>query len=106
MKKASLIRKTFADADLHFQDWISNSEEFVQVIQGEKRTNSPDVLLIDDGSKKVLGVVWNTRDDALGFWVENMMEEEYTRVSLTSKVANVLMGLAAALIVKAKVRLQ
>lgn len=34
------------------------------------------------------------------------MEEEYTRVSLTSKVANVLMGLAAALIVKAKVRLQ
>jgi hypothetical protein len=106
LKKASLIRKTFADADLHFQDWISNSEEFVQVIQGEKRTNSPDVLLIDDGNKKVLGVVWNTRDDALGFWVENMMEEEYTRVSLTSKVANVLMGLAAALIVKAKVRLQ
>jgi hypothetical protein len=57
LKKASLIRKTFADADLHFQDWISNSEEFVQVIQGEKRNNSPDVLLIDDGNKKVLGVV-------------------------------------------------
>jgi hypothetical protein len=57
LKKASLIRKTLADADLHFQDWISNSEEFVRVIQGEKRTNSPYVLLIDDGNKKVLGVV-------------------------------------------------
>lgn len=57
LKKASLIRKTLADADLHFQDWIANSEEFVRVIQGEKRTNSPDVLLIDDGNKKMLGVV-------------------------------------------------
>ncbi|EFX67624.1 hypothetical protein DAPPUDRAFT_261363 [Daphnia pulex] len=37
MKEASLIRKTLADADLHFQDWISDSEEFVRVIQGEKK---------------------------------------------------------------------
>ena len=56
----------------------------------------------------MLGVVWNTRDDTLGFRVDNMKEEEYTRISLTSKVTNVFdpLGLAAQLIVKAKVRLR
>jgi hypothetical protein len=108
LKEASIVRKALADADLHFQGWISNSEEFVRVMQGEKNPISPDVLLIDDGNKKVLGVVWNTRDDTLGFRVDNMNEEEYTRVSLTSKVATVFdpLGLAAPLIVKAKVRLR
>ena len=108
LKEASVVRKVLADADLHFQGWISNSEEFVRVMQGERNPISPDVLLIDDGNKKVLGVVWNTRDDMLGFRVDNMKEEEYTRVSLTSKVATVFdpLGLAAPLIVKAKVRLR
>ncbi|XP_045027151.1 uncharacterized protein LOC123470665 [Daphnia magna] len=108
LEEASVVRKALADADLHFQGWISNSEEFVQVMQGEKNSTSPDVFLIEDGNKKVLGDVWNTRDDTLGFQVDNMMEEEYTRVSLTSKVATVFdpLGLAAPLIVKAKVRLR
>jgi hypothetical protein len=107
-KEASVVRKALADADLHFPVWISNSEELVRVMQGEKNTTSSDVPLIDDGNKKVLGVVWNTRDDTLGFRVDNMMEEEYTRVSLTSKVATVFdpLGLAAPLIVKAKIRLR
>ena len=52
--------------------------------------------------------MWNTRDDTLGFRVDNMKKEEYTRISLTSKVANVFdpLGLAAQLIVKAKVCLR
>ena len=52
--------------------------------------------------------MWNTRDDTLGFRVDNMKEEKYTRISLTSKVANVFdpLGLAAQLIVKAKVCLR
>ncbi len=52
--------------------------------------------------------MWNSRDYTLGFRVDNIKEEEYTRVSLTSKVATVFdpLGLAAPLIVKAKVRLR
>jgi hypothetical protein len=46
------------------------------------------------------------REDTLRFRVDHLAEEENTRVSLTSKVAGVFdpLGLAAPLIVKAKVR--
>jgi hypothetical protein len=56
----------------------------------------------------VLGLVWNTKTDALGFQVDNLDNIEYTRVGITSKVASVFdpLGTAVPLIVKAKIRLR
>ncbi|XP_045026268.1 uncharacterized protein LOC116917407 [Daphnia magna] len=107
--EASTVRKALAGADLHFQDWISNSAEFVAAMQEEKKP-IPQIssLSTDSESTKVLGVVWNTTSDALGFQINRSTEEEYTRLSLTSHVAGIFdpLGLAAPIIIKAKVRLR
>ena len=59
-------------------------------------------------SGKVLGLVWNTLTDSLGFRVENLEEIEFTRAGIASKVASIFdpLGTAAPLIVKAKIRLR
>ena len=107
--EASTVRKALAGADLHFQDWISNSAEFVAAIQEEKKP-IPEIssLSADSESTKVLGAVWNTTSDALGFRINRPADEEYTRLSLTSHVAGIFdpLGLAAPIIIKAKVRLR
>lgn len=59
---------------------------FLGVMQGEKTSTSPDVLIIYDSNKKAFGVVWNIRGETPGFQVNNMMEIEYTLVVLTSKI--------------------
>lgn len=58
----------------------------------------------DSESTKVLGAVWTTTSDALGFRINSSTDEEYTRLSFTSKVAGILdpLGLAAPIIIKAK----
>jgi hypothetical protein len=107
--EASTVRKALAGADLHFQDWVSNSAEFVAAMQEEKKP-IPDIssLSADSESTKVLGAVWNTTSDALGFRINRPADEEYTRLSLTSHVAGIFdpLGLAAPIIIKAKVRLR
>lgn len=104
------MRQALVEADLHFQDWISNSKELAQAMKREKKPirDKSDLLGTDNDQKKVLGAVWNIREDTLRFRVDHLAEEENTRVSLTSKVAGVFdpLGLAAPLIVKAKVRLR
>ncbi len=86
--EASTVRKALGGADLHFQDWISNSVEFVAAIQEEKKP-IPEItsLSVDSESMKVLGEVWNTTSDALGFRINRPADEEYTRLSLTCHVA-------------------
>ncbi|XP_032784829.2 uncharacterized protein LOC116922564 [Daphnia magna] len=110
VREATTLKKALAAADLHFQAWLSNSTEFIRAMQGEQRTpeGAPDLLLKDGGSEKILGVIWNIRNDTLGFRVSDLEDEEFTRVSLTSKVASVFdpLGIAAPLIVKAKIRLR
>jgi hypothetical protein len=56
----------------------------------------------------VLGLVWDTLTDSLGFRVENLEEFEFTRAGIASKVASIFdpLGTAAPLIVKAKIRLR
>ncbi|XP_057381576.1 uncharacterized protein LOC130704116 [Daphnia carinata] len=111
VKEAATVREALAAADLHFQEWISNSVDFVREMHGKDGpsvVSPPDCQLTDSGSEKVLGVVWNFRDDTLGFRVNYMHDEEYTRISLTGKVASVFdpLGIAAPLVVKAKIRLR
>ncbi|XP_057368275.1 uncharacterized protein LOC130689291 [Daphnia carinata] len=111
VKEAATVRKALAAADLHFQKWISNSVDFVREMHGRDGPSvcpPSDLQLADSGSEKVLGVVWNFRDDTLGFRVNCPQDEEYTRISLTSKVASVFdpLGIAAPFVVKAKIRLQ
>ena len=107
--EASAVKKALAGDDLHFQDWISNSAEFVAAMQGENKPLSEfSNLSTDNDSTKVLGAVWSTSTDTLGFRINNPTEEQYTRLSLTSKVAGDFdpLGLAAPVIIKAKVRLR
>lgn len=64
--------------------------------------------LASDSDEKVLGVVWNTQSDSLGFNVTSHTNTDFTRVNLISKVASVFdfLGTASPLIVKAKIRLK
>ena len=113
LEEAVAVERVLAAADLHLQGWISNSTEFTQAIMKEKPakpvTDSPGCYNLSSKEfDKVLGLVWNTKTDALGFRVDNLDNVEYTRVGITSKVASVFdpLGTAAPLIVKAKIRLR
>lgn len=55
------MRQAFVEADLHFQDWISNSKELTQAMKREKKPirDKSDLLGTDNDQKKVLGAVWN-----------------------------------------------
>ncbi|XP_045036711.1 uncharacterized protein LOC123477440 [Daphnia magna] len=106
--EASAVRKALAGADIHFQDWIFNSAEFVAAMQeGKKPLPEISSLSADSESTKVLGAVWSTTRDALGFRINSPTDGEYTRLSLTSKVAGIFdpLGLADPIIIKAKVHL-
>lgn len=75
-----------------------------------RKTTQPPVShsLSNTECGEVLGLVWNTLTDSLGFRVENLDEIEFTRAGIASKVASIFDPLvtAAPLIVKAKIRLR
>lgn len=115
LEEAVFVEKILSAADLHLQGWISNSPEFVQSIvksntsDSSKTTQQPvSHSLSNTECGKVLGLVWNTLADSLGFRVENLDEIEFTRAGISSKVASIFdpWGTAAPLIVKAKIRLR
>jgi hypothetical protein len=115
LEEAVVVEKILSAADLHLQGWISNSPEFVQSIMKRDASDSSKATpppishsLSNTESGKVLGLVWNTLTDSLGFRVENLEEIEFTRAGIASKVASIFdpLGTAAPLIVKAKIRLR
>jgi hypothetical protein len=60
-----------------------------------------------DPEEKVLGIMWSTNTDTLGFKVVYRPPYDFTRVELISQVASVFdpLGTASPLIEKAKIRL-
>lgn len=110
LQEAIAVKDVLASADLHLQGWRSNSKEFIEEIRKNmKPANSPTPSLIsEEENGKVLGVLWNSKTDTLGFQVSELENLEYTRMTIASKVASAFdpLGTAAPLIVKAKVRLR
>ncbi|XP_045023365.1 uncharacterized protein LOC123467557 [Daphnia magna] len=106
LQEAIAVKDVLASADLHLQGWRSNSKEFIEEIRKNmKPANSPTPSLIsEEENGKVLGVLWNSKTDTLGFRVSELENLEYTRMTIASKVASAFdpLGTAAPLIVKAK----
>ncbi|XP_045032663.1 uncharacterized protein LOC123474519 [Daphnia magna] len=109
LSEATAVKAALANADLNLQRWISNSREFVLRITTEVPMDQPSSHpLSGDAEEKVLGVVWNTHLDTLGFKVANFPDTEFTRMALVSNVASVFdpLGTTSPLIVRAKIRLR
>lgn len=68
---------------LHFQDLISNFEEFVQAIQLEKKPipDKADLPGTDYDNKKVLGTISYIKEDPLGF------RDDHWRTKITPTLA-------------------
>ncbi|XP_057380657.1 uncharacterized protein LOC130703053 [Daphnia carinata] len=107
--EALVVKTALANVDLNLQRWISNSREFMLGISTDIPEDQPSTHpLIGGADEKVLGVVWNTRSDTIGFKVADPPDTDFTRVALVSHVAFVFdpLGTASPLIVKAKIRLR
>ena len=96
---------------LPFQEWISNSVEFVEALRPApviSNKQKQHMLMTDDASTKVLGVCWKVASDALTFRISNLQDIVFTRTGLASIVARIYdpLGLAAPWIVKAKSKLR
>ena len=108
--EASFVRDCLLNADLKLQRWISNSPEFIRKLTGGDGPSPmpPAHSLSPDPEEKVLGIMWSTNTDTLGFKVVHRPTFDFTRVELISRVASVFdpLGTASPLIVKAKIRLR
>lgn len=111
VEEAVTVMNSLSAADLKLQGWISNSPEFIQEVVKTDRavTTIPSAHpLTSESTENVLGIIWDTNFDTLGFRVAGSSDAVLTRVSLVSKVAGVFdpLGTASPLVVKAKIRLR
>lgn len=87
VSETAIVRDLLFAADLKWQRWISNSPEFVRMMRGadvKPSHTSSAQSLVPDPEEKVLGVVWNTHSDILGFKIAINPMREFTRVVLVS----------------------
>ena len=110
VQEAVTVKNVLSSSDLNLQGWISNSSDFLQAVSRTEQAGDPASIhpLTGEGTEKVLGIVWDTKADLLGFKVSKVLDSAFSRVDLISKVASVFdpLGTASPLIVKAKIRLR
>lgn len=56
VKEASIVKGALAKADLHFQDWILNSVEFLQAMQNGRESSPGDVPQIKRIARRCFGL--------------------------------------------------
>ena len=104
------VRTALASGDFHLVGWQPNTPACVEAqqpgsgpvrIDGETNPLGPDTEL-------VLGITCKPLRDVLGFRVEGLANVVYTRVDIVRKVASIFdpLGIAAPIVVKAKIRLR
>ena len=109
IQKAKNIRDGLAEGDFHLTNWISNSAAVVAALQpGKEKEPTSACDLASDDVEKLLGAFYEPTVDELTYRVSGEEEVDWTRAGLLSKVASVYdpLGLAAPLMVKAKIKLR
>ncbi|KOB74259.1 putative Gag protein [Operophtera brumata] len=77
-------RSTFKQISMNIRDWVSNNEQFMDMIPQQYKATQSDEF-------KVLGLTWNIRSDMLKLKVS---EEHFNPVTLTQTKREVLRTLA------------
>ncbi|XP_059083497.1 uncharacterized protein LOC131880808 [Tigriopus californicus] len=112
--QARTLKKTLTCGNFKLTKWMSNSQRVVDccINQPDHSSIQEPQPKIDFGPNKgnVLGMEWNTEDDALSFSHKNQNSEvfPFTRRSLLSKLSGFLdpLGLASPFTVKGKIAMQ
>ncbi|KAK4007334.1 hypothetical protein OUZ56_012494 [Daphnia magna] len=74
LSEATAVKAALANADLNLLLWISNSRITTEVPRDQPSSHP----LAGGADEKVLGIVWNTNIDTLGFKVTDFPDTEFT----------------------------
>ncbi|XP_059086914.1 uncharacterized protein LOC131883456 [Tigriopus californicus] len=90
--------------------FVSNSNEFLDLIPQELRDLSPQILdlkAVTVSRERALGVVWNVQDDTFGFQI-NVKEAKTTQRTMLSMIASIYdpIGAAAPFLIIGRILLQ
>ena len=107
VKKAKEVDSILKNGDFYQTKWLSNSPEFNARFQQSSGGKEQVELGQSDEETKVLGVCWKPATDKLTFIITKP-EVTFSKRGLLSLIAGVFdpLGLAAPLVVKAKIRLR
>ena len=88
--------------------WVSNSYSVLQKISSEKRAAKVDLAKENIPTIKTLGVLWLAEDDVFSFQVEEVLQPQFTKRFLLSRVSKVFdpLGFVSLFVVCAKILLQ
>ena len=107
VKKAEEVDSILKNVDFHLTKWLSNSHKFNAQFQQNSGGKEQVELGQSDAETKILGVFWKPTTDSLTF-IFTKPEVIFTKRGLLSLIAGVFdpLGLAAPMVVKAKIRLR
>ena len=95
-------------AGMEPRKWVSNSCSVLDNIPSEKRAAQVDLEQGIMPSIKTLGVLWIAKDDVFSFQVEVVLQMQFTKRSLLSRVAKIFdpLGFLSPFVLRAKILLQ
>lgn len=68
VKEVSFVH---SKAGFHIRNWLSNSDQVIENIEGSSSESSKDINITEDGADKVLGMWWSTVSDSFTYSLQS-----------------------------------